>query len=236
MRGAGHDRTSGDPIAEYLDQLRAGLRAAPREAELILAEAEDHLRETAAAGVAIGMTERESQEAAISSFGPVQAVVRAHLTRLIRVGAIVGEVAMAAWKLASFLVLAVGVSGLVTAVVFRLAAHPIYAPSGVQIIVVHPGVRWLGWSAMVVVGAALLAGYGLVRRRQRRRGLRHELLLAGFFPVVAASFFGAIAIALIGLDMSGTRAVFAPGLAVAACLALAVGYAVRMARTLLHKG
>jgi hypothetical protein len=51
------------------------------EAELILAEAEDHLRETAAAGLAIGMTEREAQEAAISSFGPVRAVVRAHHAR-----------------------------------------------------------------------------------------------------------------------------------------------------------
>ena len=40
-------------------------------AELIAAETEDHLRETAAAGMAIGMTELEAQQAAISSFGPV---------------------------------------------------------------------------------------------------------------------------------------------------------------------
>jgi hypothetical protein len=50
-----------DPIAEYLDQLRAGLRVPPTDAELILAEAEDHLRESEAAGIAIGMTEYEAQ-------------------------------------------------------------------------------------------------------------------------------------------------------------------------------
>jgi hypothetical protein len=81
MSGARHDMTPGDPIEEYLDQLRAGLRAAPHQAEVILAEAEDHLRETAAAGLSIGMTEREAQEAAISSFGQVRAVVRAHQAR-----------------------------------------------------------------------------------------------------------------------------------------------------------
>ncbi len=36
--------TQPDPIRDYLDRLRASLRVAPREAELILAEAEDHLR------------------------------------------------------------------------------------------------------------------------------------------------------------------------------------------------
>ena len=35
-----------------------------------MAEAEDHLRETTAAGLATGMTEREAQQAAISAFGP----------------------------------------------------------------------------------------------------------------------------------------------------------------------
>ncbi len=58
MSAAGDGRTSGDLIGEYLDQLRAGLRVAPGEAELILAEAEDHLRETAAAGVSHFLHER----------------------------------------------------------------------------------------------------------------------------------------------------------------------------------
>jgi hypothetical protein len=75
-----------DLIARYLDELHAGLRVPAAEAELIAAEAEDHLRETAAAGIAIGMTELEAQEAAISSFGPVRAVVRAHRRRTVTAG------------------------------------------------------------------------------------------------------------------------------------------------------
>ena len=46
-----------DLIEAYLSELRAKLRAP--DAELVLAEAEDHLRESVAAGVAIGMSERK---------------------------------------------------------------------------------------------------------------------------------------------------------------------------------
>ena len=54
MSAPDRGETPGDLIEEYLRQLRAGMRLAPAEAELILAEAEDHLRETAAAGLATG--------------------------------------------------------------------------------------------------------------------------------------------------------------------------------------
>jgi len=42
-----------DLIAAYLVQLKAGLRTTPERARQILAEAEDHLRESAAAGEAM---------------------------------------------------------------------------------------------------------------------------------------------------------------------------------------
>src|ERR1700735_1125047 len=58
-----------DQIAEYLDQLRSSLLTSRRRAQLILDEAEDHLRESAAAGVAAGLTEAEAQRAAIARFG-----------------------------------------------------------------------------------------------------------------------------------------------------------------------
>ena len=104
-----HDEGSRDLIADYLEQLRRGLRIAPGQAEAILAEAEDHLRETAAAGIAVGMTEREAHEAAISSFGPVGAVTRAHLAR---VNGGMAALAIAAWKLVSLLLLAGGTGGM----------------------------------------------------------------------------------------------------------------------------
>jgi hypothetical protein len=114
--------TQPDPIREYLDRLRASLPVAPREAELILAEAEDHLRETAAAAMAVGMTGREAQEAAISSFGPVPVVARAHEERpghLVKgrtAAEVLGDLFLAAWKLGSIGLTAIGVSGLVVLV------------------------------------------------------------------------------------------------------------------------
>ena len=125
----GRSAAGPDLITGYLDQMHAGLRVPAAEAELILAEAEDHLRETAAAGLAIGMTEQEAQEAAISVFGPVRAVVRAHHARR-------------------------------------------------------------GW-------------------RRRGRGM----LLGGFFPMVAAGFFGAIALALTTLSAGGVGVPVPGGLA-----------------------
>ena len=70
-----------DVVEEYLDQLYSRLRCAPRDARRILAEAEDHLRESVAEGLAAGMTESEAQQHAVSVFGSVRAVVRAHDAR-----------------------------------------------------------------------------------------------------------------------------------------------------------
>ena len=92
MGGAGTDLITG-----YLAELRAGLWVPATEAELIVAEAEDHLRETAEVGMAVGMTELEAHQAAISSFGPVRAVVRAHRRRTVTAG----DAVMAAWNRSS---------------------------------------------------------------------------------------------------------------------------------------
>ncbi len=104
-------------IEEYLDLLYAELRMLPREARRILAEAEDHLREGMAEGLAAGLSEREAAEHAISGFGSVSAVVRAHSRRaeLFPGAAVLGELAVALWRLLSAGLLAVGASGLIAA-------------------------------------------------------------------------------------------------------------------------
>jgi len=244
-----------DLIAGYLHQMRAGLRMPTAEAELILAEAEDHLRETAAAGRAIGMTERGAQQAAISTFGPVRAVVRAHHARRGRLAA-AAEAGLAAWKLAAILLLTSGVTGLAIDTILRIWPPIVTVTPGSQTpcwpclptqaaVIVNP--VWLAWSVAAVGGAILLAGCGLTLRVRRRRG--RGMLLGGFFPMVAAGFFGAIALALTTLGAGGAGVpvpglAHGPGLAVAyypavavylavvVHLALAVGYAIRMARTL----
>ena len=236
-----------DPIGEYLDQLRAGLRTGlraglctgPQEAELILAEAEDHLRETAAAGLAIGMTEREAQEAAISSFGPVRAVVHAHHARRGWLAA-AAEAGLAAWKLAAILLLTSGVTGLAIAVINTIWPTVVLVPNtgvcwpclpGQAFVPVFLGVSdslWLAWAVATAGGAILLAGCCLTLRRRRRRG--RGMLLGGLFPMVAAGFFSGSGLTLTTL---GASAPVWPATGFAAAyLALAVGYAIAMARML----
>jgi hypothetical protein len=169
-----------DLIAGYLADLCAGLRVPAAEAELILAEAEDHLRETAAAGLATGMTEREAQQSAISSFGPVRAVVRAHRQRAVTAA----DAAMAAWKLAALLAMTVGAGGLAGMGIFMFLLRS--APGG-------PGPV----PPVLAVYAALAAG-GLVLLAARwvaRRGTSGRDPLS---PGVTASCF-LLASALLGI-------------------------------------
>lgn len=102
-------------VDDYLAELRVRLRVRGPERELLLAEAEDHLRETVVAGLAAGLTRREAEEAAVSAFGSVGAVVRAHRARHGKVALLVDAV-FAAWKLGSAGLVAVGASGLIAAV------------------------------------------------------------------------------------------------------------------------
>jgi len=251
-----------DLIAIYLDELRRGLRVRPGEAELILAEAEDHLRETEAAGLAVGMTRPEAQEAAISSFGPVRAVTRAHMARAAGGPA---AMVMAAWKLVSLLLLACGISGmaivLLGGVTRRVTSsgpvfldgtgpshvhltfnpvsgvwtqtagysgqHPAYISGGTVTWVNQPFPGWHGAVLMAIAGAILLIGYGLVRWRSPGEPL------AGFFPAVAVSVFGAITLASGVIELRTQSGVSGDALPVlAVCLAVTLGYAVRLGQVL----
>jgi hypothetical protein len=165
-----------DLIAGYLKELYAGLRVPTAEAELIAAEAEDHLRETAAAAIAIGMTDLEAQEAAISSFGPVRAVVRAHRRRTVTAGG----VAMAAWKLAALLATSVGVGGLAGMGIFRYLLRS--APDGPGPV---PTVAVV-YAAMAAGGLVLLAARRLTGHGTPRRDPLSPGVTASCFLVAAA--------------------------------------------------
>jgi len=174
-----------DLIAGYLEELCAGLRVPAAEAELIAAEAEDHLRETAAAGMAVGMTELEAQQAAISSFGPVRAVLRAHRRRAVTAAA----AAMAAWKLAALLATTVGVGGLAGMGILVYLLRP--SPGGMSVALGPTALAALvAYAAMAAGGLALLA----VRRRARRGAAGRDPLSPG---VTASCFL--LASALLGI-------------------------------------
>jgi len=243
-----------DLIAGYLAELRSGLWVPAAEAELIVAEAEDHLRETASVRMAIGMTELEAYQAAISSFGPVRAVIRAHRRRNVTAG----DAVMAAWQLTGLLATTVGAGGL--AAVFLLHS-PLAWATGVRMVqdgpgvcqcsisavpITGPAVMALPFAAMAAGGLALLATRRLATRRLGRRGT------SGRDPVssaVTAGFFLLVTALLLALNVSGVGAVtqmggwttpissgsstttvpLVPGAILAGCLAAAVGYGVQTA-------
>jgi len=254
MSGAGTDL-----IAGYLAELRAGLWVPAAEAELIVAEAEDHLRETAAVGLEVGMTELEAHQAAISNFGPVRAVIRAHRRRTVTAG----DVVMVAWKLTGLLGATVGASGL--AAVFLLHSLPVWAwrpPVPLSGPVCQCSVRFtitFNWAVMAMPyaataagGLALLATRQLATRRLARRATSGRYPLS---PAVTAIFFLLVSALLLALNVSGVGALtlqganwttpissgstttivpLVPGAIIAGCLAVALGYglqtAVRLAR------
>jgi hypothetical protein len=214
---------SGDLIDEYLDVLFTRLRTKPRNARRILAEAEDHLREAAAEGLAAGLSEREAQEQAISSFGSVRAVVRAHDRRPGRfpLVAMARDLVMSGWMLGGLGLVAVGISGLVASAMNDLfgrrfvggapAAAGFPAAACRHFLAVQPAARSCAQAAMLenshdavalrvlagIAGLVLMLAYYLTRRDRSR-----SVLPEGFVPAVAVSVFGAAGLGLAWLSAS----------------------------------
>ena len=165
-----------DRIEQYLRALRARLRTTPQDADRITAEAEDHLREALVAGLAAGLSPAAAEEVAISSFGSVRAVVRAHAASHGK-AAILASYVMAAWKLAWMLLLAAGAVGIV-ALIFERSS----------------GIVTTG-AFCAIAGAALLLCYCLVGVVRRRRGrVLRNLTPRAFFPVMALTVFGGLGV------------------------------------------
>jgi len=244
-----------DLIGAYLGELRMRLRGP--DAELVLAEAEDHLRESVAAGLAIGMSEREAQEAAISAFGPVRAVVRAHGLRK----GYVADLVLMALKLGWTGMFAVAASGFAALAMNRLVGRSFVggAPAGTRFapaqcqywLSIWHGAHSCGQAAMLesssdavslrvlgggAAGLALLGAYVLASLYWRRGGVR--VLPRALFPLAAAAAFTAGALVLVVCTFTGGPlgvpagpGAYLSGAMVAA--AAAAGYAAR-ARHLLR--
>jgi len=209
------------------------------------------------------MTEREAHEAAISSFGPVGAVTRAHLARA---NGGMAALAIAGWKLVSLLLLAGG-TGSMAAIVATGLGLPVARQRLWHLVNSHPAVpdhlsfnlvsgvwtdtialtggrsrnaviEWiwqqplLGWHTavlMAAVGAIMLAGYGLTRRRWP------GMPLPGFFPAVAVSVFGATGLVFLVLTVRTSNGLYDPRPLTIVCLAVALGYAVRLGQARLRQ-
>ena len=182
---------SGDPIDEYLAALRAGLRTPPARTAEILAEAEDHLRESAAAALQAGhLSEAAAQRAAIGAFGPVKAVIRAHRPS---VGAFAAAAALRGWPLLAAYVLLTAVLGaLLLGLNSDRSIVPAQStPNGRNVAVwelVRPSAADLAatFGVFVLVGVVLIVGLLVVRRCTRRSGLALLRLPHGLLPLTAA--------------------------------------------------
>jgi hypothetical protein len=245
-----------DLVAVYLGELRSRLRTP--DAELVIAEAEDHLRESVAAGIAIGMTEREAQEAAISAFGSVPAVVKAHN---LRPGQVARDLVMAALKLGWIGCFSIAASGFVAWAMDGLfgrafvggspAATTRFAAAQCQHwLKLWPGAHTCAQAAMLesssdavslrvlgggIAGLVLLGVYLVALMYWRPGGVR--VLPAGFFPLVAAAVFAVGGLALVVCAFTGGPlgapagpGSFLSGAVVA--LGMAVGYGSRARRRL----
>lgn len=241
MSAAGSGGNPHDLIDAYLADLRRSLRAAPGETAFIVAEAKDHLLQTTAAGLAAGLTGREAEEAAISAFGSVRAVVRAHestpgnLVRGRTPAAVLGDLVLSAWKLAGIGLIAVGVSGLVVWLMNRTLGPSFtgQAPAGVTFPKAHCAYWMALWpgthtcaaahtleassDAVVlrivagIAGIALLEAYVIARYLLRRRRRGPAVPLAGYFPALATCVFGAGALALAVSQFTGFLITQGPG-------------------------
>jgi hypothetical protein len=215
-----------DLIDGYLAELGASLRRLPPERTTeILAEAEDHLRESVAAGVAIGMTEREAQEAAISAFGSVRAVARAHNFRPRQVAA---DLVLAGLRLGWTGMFAVAASGFVALAMNHLVGRSFVggtpAPAGTYTAAqcAHwlsnwPGAGTCGQAAVLEassdavslrviaggLGGLLLLGCYLLAVVYGRHRAPVPVLPSRLFPLAAAAAFTAGALALVVCTFTG---------------------------------
>lgn len=227
---------SGDPIADYLAELRAGLRTAPARTAEILAEAEDHLRESAAAARQAGhLSEAAAQRAAIEAFGPARQVTRAHRPPLTAFAAAAG---LRAWPLLAVYVLLSAVTGALSlwwetvasggrsiAVVTVVSRRPGGRPTTVlEFVGTHPGQAAAVFGGCALAGVLLVVGFLVVGRRGRRSGRALVRLPRGLVPLVAA--FALVVFGMIENQvMRGTRVGWLPRVTGAYELATGSGYA-----------
>jgi hypothetical protein len=104
-------------IDAYLDRLLLELRGRARDVRRVLAEAEDHLRDAAAEGLAAGLSEAEAERAAVERFGSPRVVAgRFSDAEPLGVGRreVVGQLASSLALLAAVGLLAIGASGVLS--------------------------------------------------------------------------------------------------------------------------
>ncbi len=214
------------PIEAYLDRLLVELRSEPpRHARQLLAETEAHLRDVARDALAAGMSPGEAEVEAVRRFGPaVDVALAERQRRATPLGTVARQGLASAWFLGALGALAVGVSGVIAAVLGAVGGARFLADSPGRVLSASDCARWMAadpraltchqaavsdWAAETVfyrlaaglLGAAALAVFVLARRRLGRRG-RWTALPPAVVDTVAATLFGASGVWLLGMGVN----------------------------------
>jgi hypothetical protein len=185
------------PIEGYLDDLVRRLGGGrPRELRYLLSEAETHLRDATAASMAAGFAEYDAEQRAVDQLGSADVLARAELARqrtpLVELAR---QTVASAGVLAAIGAVAVGISGIVAAVIRAIGGSAAVSDTGSQILTPADCARWLSadpgahtcrdaavsdWAAEAVfyrIGLGLIGVLALVvllvlRRRMTDRPVR----------------------------------------------------------------
>jgi len=213
-----------DSIDRYLDRLLGLLRGDPADVRRTLVEVEDHLRESAAAGMARGLSGLGAAEEAVARFGPPERLARRiHRDAMsVPVGGLVGCGVRSAAGIAGVGLVAIGLSGLVAEALGRLASPDFVAGDlpGVtytaqrcaEFLALQPDARGdcakaaslHHWGEVVeyrvaagLLGLLVLAAWALARRGRPAT----DVLPRGLVPAVVVALFGVAAVGLLGLSV-----------------------------------
>ena len=211
-----------DAIETYLDELLARLRADPRMARLVLAEAETHLRDAATQLERNGMTARDAAHTAVEQFGDAALIAKQeNATARVPLSAVIRQLILAIGFLCSFGFVAIGLSGLAaeglgTIYGDRFVAGDIpgsaytaarcadfleYAPHA-RTCLDAAATHHYGEVVEYRVAAGVLGiiGFGIwlvLRRRWHRHALNAvSVMPATFVPAIGAAMFGFVGAAL----------------------------------------
>lgn len=206
-----------NPIDAYLDRLMVELRGAAPDVRRVLAEAEEHLRDSAAEGIDAGLSPEEAERRAVERFGPARLVAQRFAAdspvRLSR--AVLGQIALSLLMLGGIGFVAIGASGVVAAgmgaawgksfvsgdppgltyTAARCAYFEEYFPSPTcgRSAAAHHYDEVVSYRlAAGILGLGALGVHRLARRRRREDD---DVIVAGalpdgFVPTVGAAVFG----------------------------------------------
>jgi hypothetical protein len=195
------DHTGATPIEDYLDDVLRHAHADPRTTRRLLDEAGDHLSAGAAQLEAAGMPRLDAEREAVRRLGPVPGMVRGSwwqsFARLVR------ETVLATVLLAGCGLLAIGISGVLAAVLTALFGVDFVGATTLQGLgqgtIAETAADAVSLRILAgVIGLVLLGGYAVLHRFTGRA----IVLPPGLVEALGAAAFAAATVILFGASLA----------------------------------